>query len=297
MNYASVANKILSKGGPALRKAGDKLGAFLLRPQGPVQTIARDTLAYTAAEQAVPRIFGAEAPPIQESLIRQAGGNIIAEGVTGGLTKAFPGNGAMFGYMKGGQQYFRPSGIDPKLARGIGEFTGQAAGTRIADALLPGEQGHPLINTSQGKIRDRDQAIEELGQLAGVEYLGKAKDFGINAPKGWQKGTLQSDGTYNFEPTSPQELQAQRPGHPVSPTGAIPASYEPESAQVVRRDSQDLIFQKQLDAQLDREHYLNRIALANAQNAPRTITQRVEQDPQKSAMAALHEGYKVQRYG
>ena len=68
MNYASVANKIISKGGPALRKAGDKLGAFLLRPQGPVQTIARDTLAYTA-EQAVPGIFGAEAPPIQVSLI------------------------------------------------------------------------------------------------------------------------------------------------------------------------------------------------------------------------------------
>ena len=198
-------------------------------------------MAYTAAEQAIPRIFGAEAPPIQESLIRQAGGNIIAEGVTGGLTKAFPGNGAMVGYMKGGQQYFRPYGIDPKLARGIGEFTGQAAGTRIADAVLPGEQPHPFLST--------------------------------DAP------------------------QAQRPGHPVSPTGAIPASYEPESAQVQRRDSHDLIYQKLLDAQLDREHYLNRIALANAQNQPRTITQRVEQDPQKSAMSALHEGYKVQRYG
>ena len=240
MNYASVANQILSKGGPALRKAGQKLGTFLLRPQGPVQTIARDTLAYTAAEQAVPRLFGAKAPPIQESLIRQAGGNIVAEGVTGGLTKAFPDTGDMVGYMKGGQQYFRSSGIDPKLARGIGEFAGQAAGTRIADTLLPGKQEHPLISSG---------------------------------------------------------LQAERPGHPVSPTGAIPASYEPESAQVQRRDSHDLIYQKQLDAQLDREHYLNRIALANAQNAPRTITQRVEQDPQKSAMAALHEGYKVQRYG
>ena len=91
--------------------------------------------------------------------------------------------------------------------------------------------------------------------------------------------------------------ETPRPGHPVSPTGAIPASYEPESAQIQRRDSHDLIYQKQLEAQLDREHYLNRIALANAQNQPRTITQRVEQDPQKSAMSALHEGYKVQRYG
>ena len=306
MNYASLTNKLISKGGPALRKAGQKLGAFLLRPQGPVQTIARDTLAYTAAEQALPRLFGGEAPPLQESLIRQAGSNIVAEGVTGGLTKAFPGSGDMVGYMKGGQARFRPTGIDPKLARGIGEFAGQAAGTRIADALLPGEQGHPLINTSQGKIRDRDDAIAELSQLAGVEYLGKPKDLdpalkkalgNTENLKGWHKATLQADGTYNFEASSPTELQATRPGHPVSPTGAIPASYEPESAQIQRRDSHDLLYQKQLDAQLDREHYLNRIALANAQNAPRTITQRVEQDPQKSAMSALHEGYKVQRYG
>ena len=252
MNYASIANKLISKGGPAIRKAGEHLGAFLLRPEGPAQRIARDTLAYTAAEQGIPRLLGVQAPPIQETLVRQAGGNIVAEGVTAGLGKAYPGTGAMIGYKKGGQQYFRPSGITPRLARGIGEFTGQVAGKQLAQSVLPGNQQYPFINTSQGV----EQRIEHGGTLS-----------------------------------------AERPGHPVSPTGAIPASYEPESAQVQRRSSEDLIYQKQLDAQLDREHYLNRIALANAQNQPRTITQKVEQDPQKSAMAALHEGYKVQRYG
>ena len=252
MNYASIANKLISKGGPAIRKAGEHLGAFLLRPEGPAQRIARDTLAYTAAEQGIPRLLGVQAPPIQETLVRQAGSNIVAEGVTAGLGKAFPGTGEMIGYKKRGQQYFRPSGITPRLARGIGEFTGQVAGKQLAQSVLPGNQQYPFINTSQGV----EQRIEHGGTLS-----------------------------------------AERPGHPVSPTGAIPASYEPESAQVQRRSSDDLIYQKQLDAQLDREHYLNRIALANAQNAPRTITQRVEQDPQKSAMAALHEGYKIQRYG
>ena len=242
MNYASVANKLISKGGPAIRKAGEYLGAFLLRPEGPAQRIARDTLAYTAAEQGIPRLLGVQAPPIQETLVRQAGGNIVAEGVTKGLERAFPDTGVPIGRPDGkGNVVFRPSGIDPKLARGIGEFVGQGAGTRIADAMLPGEQPHPFLST--------------------------------DAP------------------------QAQRPGHPVSPAGAIPASHEPESAQVHRRDYHDLIFQKQLEAEADRQHYANRIALANAQNAPRTITQRVEQDPMKSAMSALQEGYRPTRYG
>ncbi len=269
MNYANVANQIMSKGGPALRKAGEHLGAFLLRPQGPAQRIARDTLAYTAAEQGVPRLLGVQAPPIQETLIRQAGGNIVAEGVTAGLSKAFPETGAMIGYKKGGEQHFRPSGITPRLARGIGEFTGQAAGKYLAENVLPGRQQYPFLNTPEGYTKH---------------------DWDMQ--------------THSFVPESVEQrvehggtLSAERPGHPVSPTGAIPASYEPESAQVQRRDSHDLLYQKQLDAQLDREHYLNRIALAHAQNQPRTITQRVEQDPQKSAMSALHEGYKVQRYG
>ena len=242
MKYASILNQVMSKGGPQIRKAGQKLGDFLLRPEGPIQQVARDTLAYTAAEQVVPRVFGGEAPPIEESLIRQAGSNIVAEGVTKGLERAFPDTGVPIGRPDGkGNVVFRPSGIDPKLARGIGEFVGQGAGTRIADAMLPGEQPHPFLST--------------------------------DAP------------------------QAQRPGHPVSPAGAIPASHEPESAQVHRRDYHDLIFQKQLDAEADRQHYANRIALAHAQNQPRTITQKVEQDPMKSAMSALQEGYRPVMYG
>ena len=45
----------------------------------------RDTLLYTAAEQAIPRALGADAPDIKDTLVRQATGNIIAEGVTSGL--------------------------------------------------------------------------------------------------------------------------------------------------------------------------------------------------------------------
>ena len=281
MKYASLFNQVMSKGGPQIRKAGQKLGDFLLRPEGPIQQVARDTLAYTAAEQVVPRVFGGEAPPIEESLIRQAGGNIVAEGVTKGLERAFPDRGVPIGRTDSkGNVNFRPSGIDPKLARGIGEFAGQAAGTRIADSVLPGKQSHPFLGTdgtptrAYGDLEDRYMG----GQMSAAEEkqfeaLDKQLFRGGNQP------------------------QAQRPGHPVSPTGAIPATHEPESAQVERRDFHDLIFQKQLEAQADRQHYANRIALANAQNRPRQVIQRVEQDPMRSAMSVLQEGYRPTRYG
>ena len=229
--------------GTTARMAGTKLGQFLASEgvKEAAKRAARDTAVYTAAEQIIPRVFGQEAPDIRETLVRQATGNVIAEGVTGGLQTAFPNTGMVGKPDAKGNVKFGQSGIDPKLARGVGELAGQAGGQAITQRLFPGDQQYPFLAT--------------------------------DAP------------------------QAQRPGHPVSPTGAIPASHEPESSQVHRRDYHDLIFQKQLEAEADRQHYANRIALANAQNAPRTITQRVEQDPMKSAMSALQEGYRPVQYG
>jgi hypothetical protein len=229
--------------GTTVRMAGTKLGQFLASEgvKEAAKRAARDTAVYTAAEQIIPRVFGQEAPDIRETLVRQATGNVIAEGVTGGLQTAFPNTGMVGKPDAKGNVKFGQSGIDPKLARGVGELAGQAGGQAITQRLFAGDQQYPFLATD--------------------------------------------------------EPQAQRPGHPISPTGAIPASHEPESAQVHRRDYHDLIFQKQLEAEADRQHYANRIALANAQNAPRTITQRVEQDPMKTAMSALQEGYRPTRYG
>ena len=50
----------------------------------------RDTILYTGLEQGIPRAFGKEAPDIRDTLVRQATGNIIAEGATAGLKKALP---------------------------------------------------------------------------------------------------------------------------------------------------------------------------------------------------------------
>ena len=50
----------------------------------------RDTVLYSAAEQVIPRALGADAPSLRDTLVRQATGNIIAEGATAGLQRAFP---------------------------------------------------------------------------------------------------------------------------------------------------------------------------------------------------------------
>ena len=268
--------------GTTVRMAGSKLGQFLASEgvKEAAKRAARDTAVYTAAEQIIPRVFGQEAPDIRETLVRQATGNVIAEGVTGGLQTAFPNTGMVGKPDAKGNVKFGQSGIDPKLARGVGELAGQAGGQAITQRLFPGDQQYPFLATdgtptrAYGDLEDRYMG----GQMSAAEE----KQF-----EALDKQLFRGGG----------QPQAQRPGHPVSPTGAIPASHEPESAQVHRRDYHDLIFQKQLEAEADRQHYANRIALANAQNAPRTITQRVEQDPMKSAMSALQEGYRPTRYG
>jgi len=90
----------------------------------------RDTLLYTAAEQAIPRALGQQAPDIKDTLVRQATGNIIAEGVTGGLK---------------GRKFFGTQPMEAGRARTIGELTGQIGGQAIAQKVLPGEQANPFL--------------------------------------------------------------------------------------------------------------------------------------------------------
>jgi len=112
----------------------------------------RDTVLYTAAEQAIPRALGADAPPLRDTLVRQATGNIIAEGATAGLKKAFPmktGVNAdqmnLFSGKKEGGNLFGMPGLSAGDARKIGEVTGQVGGQAIAQTVLPGQQANPFL--------------------------------------------------------------------------------------------------------------------------------------------------------
>ena len=96
----------------------------------------RDTLLYTAAEQAIPRALGADAPDIKDTLVRQASGNILAEGVTAGLK---------------GRSFFGERGMKAGTARKIGEVTGQIGGQAFAQAVLPGNQPNPFIPVDFGE--------------------------------------------------------------------------------------------------------------------------------------------------
>ena len=90
----------------------------------------RDTLLYSAAEQAIPRALGQEAPSLTDTLVRQATGNILAEGVTAGLK---------------GRSLFGEKGLSAGDARKIGEVTGQIGGQAIAQTVLPGKQANPFL--------------------------------------------------------------------------------------------------------------------------------------------------------
>ena len=96
----------------------------------------RDTLLYTAAEQAIPRALGQSAPDIRDTLVRQASGNILAEGVTAGLK---------------GRSFFGEKGMKAGTARKIGEVTGQIGGQAFAQSVLPGNQPNPFIPVDFGE--------------------------------------------------------------------------------------------------------------------------------------------------
>ena len=113
----------------------------------------RDTLLYSAAEQAIPRALGQEAPSLTDTLVRQATGNIIAEGATAGLKKAFPMRATgsdpeqlnLFTGKKEGKNILDLPGLSAGDARKIGEVTGQIGGQAIAQTVLPGKQANPFL--------------------------------------------------------------------------------------------------------------------------------------------------------
>ena len=112
----------------------------------------RDTILYTGLEQGIPRALGKEAPDIRDTLVRQATGNIIAEGATAGLKKAFPIRTGidpeqmnLFSGKKEGGNLFGMPGLSAGDARKIGEVTGQVGGQAIAQTVLPGQQANPFL--------------------------------------------------------------------------------------------------------------------------------------------------------
>ena len=116
----------------------------------------RDTILYTGLEQGIPRVFGKEAPDIRDTLVRQATGNIIAEGATAGLKKALPIRAAgadpnqmnMFTGKKEGKNLFGMPGLSKGDARKYGELAGQLGGQAIAQTVLPGDQANPFLPSS-----------------------------------------------------------------------------------------------------------------------------------------------------
>ena len=121
------------EGATQLGQMGVKRAVKAARSEGVQQAgkrAVRDTLLYSAAEQAIPRALGQDAPSLTDTLVRQATGNILAEGVTAGLK---------------GRSFFGEKGLSAGDARKIGEVTGQIGGQAIAQTVLPGKQANPFL--------------------------------------------------------------------------------------------------------------------------------------------------------
>ena len=155
----SVAAGVAAAKAFGAKMAGTKLGQYLAS-EGVKQGVkeagkraVRDTVLYTAAEQVIPRALGADAPPLRDTLVRQATGNIIAEGATAGLKKAFPMRATgsdpeqlnLFTGKKEGKNFLDLPGLSAGDARKIGEVTGQIGGQAIAQTVLPGKQANPFL--------------------------------------------------------------------------------------------------------------------------------------------------------
>jgi len=147
IGVAAKVGAAAAKAAPAMKMAGQKLGAFFAK-EGVKQAgkrAVRDTLLYSAAEQVLPRALGAEAPDIKDTLVRQATGNILAEGVTAGLK---------------GRSFFGEKGMKKGTARKIGEVAGQVGGQAIAQRVLPGEQVNPFVPST---YMQEEESIVPLG--------------------------------------------------------------------------------------------------------------------------------------
>ena len=147
IGVAAKVGAAAAKAAPAIKMAGQKLGAFFAK-EGVKQAgkrAVRDTLLYSVAEQGIPRALGQQAPDIKDTLVRQATGNILAEGVTAGLK---------------GRSFFGETGMKADTARKIGEVTGQIGGQAIAQRVLPGEQANPFIPST---YMQEEESIVPLG--------------------------------------------------------------------------------------------------------------------------------------
>ena len=162
IGVAAKVGAAAAKAAPAMKMAGQKLGAFFAK-EGVKQAgkrAVRDTLLYSAAEQVLPRALGAEAPDIKDTLVRQATGNILAEGVTAGLK---------------GRSFFGEKGMKKGTARKIGEVTGQIGGQAIAQRVLPVEQVNPFVPSTY--MQEEEGSTVPLG-IGPVTATGATKYTG-----------------------------------------------------------------------------------------------------------------------
>ncbi len=217
----------------------------------------RDTLLYSAAEQVIPRALGADAPDIKDTLVRQATGNIIAEGATAGLQKAFPmprartvldSSGKGFVKPEGNRGLFGLPGMKPGDARKIGEVTGQIGGQAIAQRVLPGEQANPFLPSTYMQDGVPTAAYGDLED----RYMG---------------GQMSPQQEKQFETLDSQLFGTG----PKTPTGATKFTAEPESAQVVRPSTTDLSGVQAREALSEREKYEYRLKMAQIEKMPSMV--------------------------
>jgi hypothetical protein len=193
----------------------------------------RDTLLYTAAEQAIPRALGQDAPDIRDTLVRQASGNVLAEGVTAGLK---------------GRSFFGEKGMKAGTARKIGEVTGQIGGQAFAQAVLPGKQANPFIPSTYMQDGVPTAAYGDLED----RYMG---------------GQMSPQQEKQFE-----TLDSQLFGEgPKTATGATKYTGEPEYNEVVRPSTTDLSGVQAREALSERERYEYRLKLAQAEKMPSPV--------------------------
>ena len=216
----------------------------------------RDTLLYSAAEQVIPRALGADAPDIKDTLVRQAAGNIVAEGATAGLKKAFPVRAAgadpsqmnMFTGKKEGKNLFGMPGLSAGDARKIGEVAGQVGGQAIAQKVLPGEQLNPFLPSTYMQDGVPTAAYGDLED----RYMG---------------GQMSPQQEKQFETLDSQLFGTG----PKTPTGATKFTAEPESAQVVRPSTTDLSGVQAREALSEREKYEYRLKMAQIEKMPSMV--------------------------
>ena len=238
---AGVAAGVAAAKAFGTKMAGTKLGQYLVS-EGAKQAgkrALRDTLLYSAAEQVIPRALGQDAPDLRDTLVRQASGNILAEGVTAGLK---------------GRSFFGEKGMKAGTARKIGEVTGQIGGQAFAQAALPGNQPNPFVPSTY---------MQEDPQAFSNEYNAlQEKITSRNA-----KPTPEEVSRFNQMTQQAQDFGTGSK----TPTGAIKVPQEPESAQVVRPSTTDLSNVQAKEALSEKERYEYRLKLAMAEKMPSPV--------------------------